>query len=186
MACIMSDKATKDEKDAGAKASGPGMMSMMLAAVAAGVIAVAGCGGVVLWLAKSGRLGLPSGVPKVEAATIAEPAKTHLVALDPLLVNLADEGGHGYLRVGLSLRVEDKPPVKGAKAEEPAKGKPVNEFEADERDAALSVMGRETATELLAPEGKESLKLALHKALTQRVPEVKVTEVLFTEFLVQR
>ena len=181
----MSDNAEKDGKDAGAKASGPGMMSMMLAAVAAGVIAVAGCGGVVMWLAKSGKLGLPTGVQKVEAAT-TEPPKTHLVALEPLLVNLADDGGHSYLRAGLSLRVQDTPAVKGAKAEEPAKGKPVNEFEADERDAALAVMGRETTTELLAPEGKEALKQALRKALAEHVPEVKVTDVLFTEFLVQK
>ena len=174
------------KKEVVAKASGPGMMSMMLAMLVAGVIAVAGCGGVVVWLAKSGKLGLPTGVPKVEAATKPEPPKTHLVALEPLLVNLADDGGHSYLRVGLSLRVEDKAPVKGAKAEEPAKGKPVNEFEADERDAALGVMGRKTTTELLAPDGKEELKQALRAALTQRVPEIKVQDVLFTEFLVQR
>ena len=181
----MSDNAEKDTKDAGAKASGPGMMSMVLAAVVAGVIAVAGCGGVVVWLAKSGRLGFTTGVAKVEAATV-ETSKTHLVVLEPLLVNLADEGGHSYLRAALSLRVQDKPPVKGEKVEEPAKGKPVNEFEADERDAALAVMGRETTTELLAPEGKEALKQALRGALAQHVPEVKVTDVLFTEFLVQK
>ncbi len=180
------ENAEKEVKEPGAKASGPGVMSMMLAAVGAGVIAVAGCGGVVVWLAKSGRLGLPAGVPKVEAATKVEPPKTHLVALEPLLVNLADEGGHSYLRVGISLRVEDAAPVKGAKAEEPAKGKAPNEFEADERDAALGVIGRETTAQLLAPEGKEALKQSLRKAIAQRVPEVKATDVLFTEFLVQR
>ena len=182
----MGDDAVKEIKDGGAKASGPGMLSILLAAVAAGVIVVAGCGAVVVWLAKSGRLALPTGVPKVEAATKPEPVKTHLVALDPLLVNLADEGGHSYLRIGISLRVEDKPQAKDAKAEEPAKGKPVNDFEADERDAALGVMGRETTTELLAPEGKEQLKQGLRGALATRVPEVKVADVLFTEFLVQR
>lgn len=181
----MGDDVQKEVKAGGGK-SGPGMMSMMLAMTAAGVIAVAGCGGVVVWLAKSGRLGLGGGLPKVEAATRAEAPRTHVVALDPLLVNLADEGGHSYLRVGLTLRIEDKPLVKGAKAEEPAKGKPANEFEADERDAALAVMGRETTTQLLAPEGKEELKRGLRKALAERVPEVKVNDVLFTEFLVQR
>lgn len=159
---------------------------MMLAAVGAGVIAVAGCGGVVVWLAKTGKLNLGGGVPKVEAATLPATPKTHLVALDPLLVNLSDAGGHSYLRVGLSLRVEDKPLAKGAKAEEPAKGKPVNEFEADERDAALAVMGRETAAQLLEPEGKERLKTELRAALAEHVKEVKVTDVLFTEFLVQQ
>lgn len=182
----MGDNTQKDAKDAGAKASGPGVMSILLAAVGAGGIVVAGCGGVAIWLSKSGRLGLPTGVPRVEAATVTEPAKTHLVALEPLLVNLADDGGHSYLRAGLTLRVADAPAPKGAKAEEPAKGKPVNEFEADERDAALAVMGRETTAELLAPEGKEALKQALRKALAEHVPDVKVTDVLFTEFLVQK
>lgn len=162
------------------------MMGMMVSMTVAGVLAVAGCGGVLVWLAKSGKLNL--GGSKVEAATIVvvEPPKTHLVVLDPLLVNLADPGGHSYLRVGMSLRVEDKPLPKGAKPEEPAKGKPVNEFEADERDTALGVMGRQTAAALLEPEGKERLKTELRAALAEHVKEVKVTDVLFTEFLVQQ
>jgi flagellar protein FliL len=38
----------------------------------------------------------------------------------------------------------------------------------------------------LAVQGKEQLKTELKAAIAQRNPELKVTEVFFTEFLVQR
>ena len=113
---------------------------------------------------------------------------TKLVPLDPLLVNLADADGHGYLRVSLTLKVEDGPPAKGAKPKEDKEGKGAakNEFDAEERDAALELLGRETGADLLAPDGKEKLKRDLEAMLKVRVPEVKVMDVLITEFLVQR
>ena len=54
------------------------------------------------------------------------------------------------------------------------------------RDAALEVLGRRTGAELLAPDGKEKLKADLRTAMAKHVPEVKVVDVLFTEFLVQQ
>lgn len=167
------------------KASLP-LIPLMLAVLVAVFGAVALCAGAAFWLIRSGRIPL-AGVKPVEAAAKTVPLPTSLVALDPLLVNLADEDGHAYLRVSLTLRVEDKPLAKGEKAKEeaPAKGKVANEFEAAERDAALTVLGRETSAELLAESGKETLKQQLKAAFTERVPEVKIQEVLLTEFLVQ-
>lgn len=158
---------------------------LMLSVLLSVAVAVAGVVAVVFWLARSGRLPL-GGIPKAQSAVQSVPVKTHLVALEPLLVNLSDEGGHSYLRVALTLRVQDPPSVKGAPKEEVAKGKPVNEFEAAERDVALGVMGRENGIALLAADGKERLKEELRVALAERLPEVKVADILFTEFLVQR
>lgn len=113
---------------------------------------------------------------------------THPVALEPLLVNLSDADGHAYLRVSLTLQVEDKPLGKGEKpstAEASVPGKAANSFEAAERDAALTVIGRQTSTALLAPDGKERLKQQLAGELAERIPDVTVKEILFTEFLVQ-
>jgi len=134
---------------------------------------------------------LPGGAPPAPVAAVkAEPVKTKLLTLNPLLVNLADPGGAGYLRVGIVLRVEDPPPAKGEKLKEekpPEKGKEaVSEDEVMMRDAALGVLSRETSESLLGPEGKSQLKDSLRKAFGVQVPHVKVLDVMFTEFLVQR
>lgn len=162
------------------------LIPLVLTVLVAVIGAVGLCAGTALWLIRSGRLPALSAPAKVEAAVKA-PLPTHLVPLDPLLVNLADPDGHAYLRVSLTLRLLDKPLAKGEKAEPeaPAKGKPVNEFDAVERDAALSVLGQETSTSLLAVSGKERLKQNLMAAFSQSVPEIKVQEILLTEFLVQ-
>jgi flagellar FliL protein len=50
----------------------------------------------------------------------------------------------------------------------------------------LAVLGRQRSEELLLPDGKERLKRELKLAVAERVPESKVTEIYFTDFLVQR
>jgi flagellar FliL protein len=161
---------------------------LIMAVVLAVVLAVAGAGGVLYWLVKSGKLPLPAGPSKT--ITVMGSPKTHEIALEPLLVNLADVGGRSYLRVTMTLSVEDPPPLpKGEKAPEekaPEKGKVVIEHDAEIRDASLGVIGSETSDELLAPDGKAELKTKLREALAKEVPAMKVTDLFFTEFLVQR
>ncbi len=151
-------------------------------------LSVSGSAGVLLYLVKSGRLG---GVAAESASTpAAAPAKpdmaksTHSVALDPLLVNLADADGHGYLRLGVTLRVED--PADKAKTEESKDSKISPEEGAPLRDTVIDVLGRQKAEDLAAPESKERLKMALKAAFDERNPTSKVTEIYFTDFLVQR
>lgn len=163
------------------------LIPLVLTVLVAVVAAVGLCAGAAFWLIRSNRLPGLSSAAKVDAAAKPASPSTHLVPLDPLLVNLADPDGHAYLRVSLTLRVLDQPLIKGEKAAEaPGKGKPVNEFEAAERDAALSVLGQETSDSLLALSGKERLKQRLLGGFAQNVPEIKVQEILLTEFLVQR
>ena len=162
------------------------VVPLLLTTVVAVAIAMAAMGGAGLWLVRSGRLPVVQGAAKPASPAAVEPAKTKLVVLEPLLVNLADEGGHSYLRTAMTLRVEDLPPTKGDKPKEAEKGKPADENEAALRDAALEVLGRETGAALLAPDGKERLKGELRSAMREHVPEAKVVDVLFTEFLVQR
>ncbi len=176
---------SKQETGTQAKMTVP-VVPLVLTTVVAVVIAMAGAGGVGLWLVRSGRLPVVQGAARPAATATAEPVKTKLVVLEPLLVNLADGGGHSYLRTAITLRVEDPPPAKGEKAKEPEKGKPTNENEAAMRDAALGVLGGETAAALLAPNGKERLKSELRVAMREHVPEAKVVDVLLTEFLVQQ
>ncbi len=183
---------TKAGKEApqGAAKGGTSLSTLVVAVLAAVLLAVGAVGAAGYWLVSSGKLPVGGGAAKVEAAVKPEPVKARLVTLDPMLVNLADEGGKSYLRVAMVLRLEDPPPVKGAKPKEeekPEKGKVVvNESDVIMRDSALGVLGRQMSESLLAADGKERLKAELRAAMQQRVPEVKVLDVLFTEFLVQR
>jgi flagellar FliL protein len=168
--------------------SGP---PLILIAVAMVVTVLGAIGGALYWLTRSGRLPVQAATASAAPATLKpEPPKTRLVELEPLLVNLADPSGGGYLRVVMVLRVDEEAPVKGEKPKEekpPEKGKVVvNEDQAMLRDAALNVLSRETSDLLLAPDGKERLKKELRESFGVHVPTLKVEDVLFTEFLVQR
>jgi flagellar FliL protein len=110
------------------------------------------------------------------------------MVLDPLLVNLADTGGSSYLKIALTLRVAevaDKTDAK--KKDEKAKDdKSSDEAVAAVRDTVLTVLGRQTADGLLTTDGKEHLKAELKAALAKQNPDLKVMDVFFTDFLVQR
>ena len=161
---------------------------LMISVVLAVIVAVAAAGGGIYWLVRSGRLPLPTvalASAKVEATA---PVATHAMVLEPLVVNLADAGGKAYLRVALTLRVidaDDKEKVK-TKEEKLKDAKGGGEDEAAVRDTLLTVLGRDTADTLLAADGKQHAKAELKAALEEHASEVKVTDIFFTEFLVQR
>jgi flagellar FliL protein len=159
----------------------------LLISVAAGVvIATLGVGGGVYYLARTGRLPMQGMAPqKTDAIALST---THAMALEPLLVNLADAGGSSYLRVSLTLRVADVVEKKGAKTEgeKNKDDKAADDGVAAVRDTVLTVLGRETADGLLAADGKERLKTELKTALAEHNAGLKVKDVFFTDFLVQR
>jgi flagellar FliL protein len=159
----------------------------LLIAVAAGVvIATLGIGGGVYYLAHTGRLPMQAGAAqKTEVFAVGA---THAMVLEPLLVNLADAGGSSYLRVALTLRVADVVDKKGAKAEgeKNKDDKGGDDGIAAVRDTVLTVLGRQTADGLLAADGKERLKTELKAALAEHNADLKVKDVFFTDFLVQR
>jgi flagellar FliL protein len=162
------------------------VVPMLIAVVLGVVTATLGVGGIVYFLARSGRLPMQSGV-----VTKAEPvvSTTHAMVLEPLLVNLADGGGNAFLRVGLTLRVADATEKGNEKAKDEKSGDSKSGKDADVaavRDTALAVLGRQTSEGLLASDGKERLKAELKSAIAEHNHELKVTELFFTEFLVQR
>jgi flagellar FliL protein len=48
------------------------------------------------------------------------------------------------------------------------------------------VLGRQTSEGLLSVDGKERLKAELNAAMAEHNADLKVTDMFFTEFLVQR
>ena len=175
--------------DAAAGAAKVPVMPLMMAMLVAVVLGAGAVGGGIFYAIKSGKLGIGGPVVTKVEAQEKEPAKSHPVVMEPILVNLQDPGGRAYLRVGLTLQVLDDEPVKGEKKEEkPAeKGpKPPSQAETSARDVVLTVLGQQTSDELLEADGKEALKTKLRAGLKEHDAELKVTELFFTEFLVQR
>ncbi|HEY1270839.1 MAG TPA: flagellar basal body-associated FliL family protein [Terriglobales bacterium] len=94
--------------------------------------------------------------------------------LDSFVLNAADADQRAYLRVGIDLGLNQD-----AKHASTA---PV----ARVRDTILGVLGEAKVDDLMAASGKKKLKDDLVRALRERVPELGVEEVYFTEFLIQR
>jgi flagellar protein FliL len=159
--------------------------SLLIAVVLGVVVATLGVGGIFYFLARSGRLPMQSG-SSARADTVA-PTTPHVMTLEPLLVNLTDGGGNAYLRVGLTLRVADVVSSEKAKDEKGGDARSGKDVDAAAvRDTALAVLGRQTSEGLLAVDGKERLKTELKAALAEHNRELKVTDLFFTEYLVQR
>jgi flagellar protein FliL len=162
------------------------VIPLLIAVIVSVVIAALSVGGVVYYLARTGRLPIQAGTThKTETLGLGS---THSMALEPLLVNLSDGEGNSYLRVALTLRVADVAEGKDSKAKEekPKEDKAASDAVASVRDTTLTVLGRQTADGLLAPDGKEHLKTDLKKAFIEHNPDLKVMDVFFTDFLVQR
>ncbi len=110
-----------------------------------------------------------------EAVPSSDSAVKSTLHLETFVLNLADPGQRSYLRAGIDLGLgralgkgEDAPPVAAI------------------RDTILGVLEQRKVDDLLTEAGKTKLKADLLQALQQRVPEQKIEEVYFTEFLIQR
>jgi flagellar FliL protein len=182
---MASSEATTEVLAAPAQAaSRPGIVQLLMVMVVTVAISVLLMGGGIYYLLKSGKVSLPGAAPVAAVKKEAEPVlSSHLMVLEPIVVNLADEGGKNYLRITVSLRVLDSDLKK---EEKPKAAKGPSEAEAAVRDTALEVLGRQTAEGLLMPEGKERLKVELKAAIALHNPDVKIADLYFTEFLVQR
>ncbi len=157
------------------------LMTLLVCCLATGVFAVGGATGVMIFLAHRGKLSSGVVSPAGPAAKKSADVATHTATLEPLLINLSDEGGHAYLRLGVVLAEENDPEAKPK-----AEAKPVAGADAAVRDTIFDVLGRQTSTALLAPDGKEMLKRSLMAAIALHNPELHVKTIYFTDFLVQQ
>jgi flagellar FliL protein len=166
---------------------------MTLAVVVLGTwIGVAGAGGVAYLLVKPGRTSLgASGLSDAEGSD-ARPMRA--ITLAPVLANLADAGGHAYVRLGLRVEIAGTGAVQvqtAAAGKDTANdtasdaGASSSELESSIRDTVLAVLERQTSAYLLGPDGKEHLKIELKEAIERGAVRVDVKDLFFTDFLVQ-
>lgn len=109
----------------------------------------------------------------------AEPTVKAVLHLEPFVVNLADPESDRFLRVGIDLGL-DRELAEHDRAGQNAL--PIARI----RDTILMILTTCSADTLTAPAGKVKLKDELTQALREQVPMLRVQEVYFTEFLVQR
>ena len=107
----------------------------------------------------------------------APPVPTRILAMDPFVVNLADGGGSRFLRVTLSMVVDDNESAREIVEQEVIRAKV--------RSALLERLSLQTADQLVTPEGKKELKKAIAEQATHSAHGLKVSDVLFSEFVVQ-
>jgi flagellar FliL protein len=145
----------------------------LIAGAAALVLAGAGGGGYWWWSHRAPAD--PNAQAKVEETH--DPADAGVVSFEPFVANLADEGGTRFLRTSLKLVVA------GA---ETAKEVGESDVElAQLQSAILEVLTVQTAEQLVTPEGKAALKKQVLEKAGHVLHNAKVTDVLFTEFVVQ-
>ena len=127
------------------------------------------------WFTLSHRAAAPAGAPN------AAPPTTPVLffALDPMTVNLlSDDGDAHYLRIGLTLKLEDQATENYLTAHMP-----------EIRSRVLLALSNKHPSDLAPLDGKRALAAEL-TALIGQPPEphgkpLRIDEVLFTEFVVQ-
>jgi flagellar FliL protein len=156
-----------------------GRKMVMMAAVAA--VVLAGGGGAFWWHSRSvsAEADGESGDAKHGARHAGKGKARHedaggIVPLEPFIVNLS--GSH-YLRTTLKLVVPDE-----KLAEKLAK----NEVAVTRvRSTILELLSQQTAQDLVTAEGKTELKKEITERIAPLTGDIEVTDVLFSDFVVQ-
>jgi flagellar basal body-associated protein FliL len=140
-----------------------------------------------------GIIPVPFG-PMAEARAAAEKAKPPVTVMYPTkerVVNLTDKTSAKYLKVALTLEFIDnklKDPPKGdaVKTQQDDFAKEMNGYSAIIDDALVGTLSSKTSTDLLKPDGKDSLKNELIDRVNHSLHDSeKVVNVYFTSFIIQ-
>lgn len=103
--------------------------------------------------------------------------KSAVLPLEPFVVNLADQDAARYLRIKISLLVDDK-----------NKSKELIENQALQlkvRDVILQSLTARTSHDLIDQEGKNKLREEIQHKITVYFQDPKLVDVMFTEFVIQ-
>ena len=172
------EKVEKQEQEAEEKA--PSSLPKIALIVAIALVSSIG-GGVVSWVLISKTMmkaeaKAPEAEKKVdEVAQAIE--KGGAIALDPFVVNLADADAARYLRIKISLMIDDA-----------AKLKELTENSALQqklRDVILQTLTEKSSSELISEEGKKKLRSEIQTKISGYFKKPKVVDVMFTEFVIQ-
>jgi flagellar FliL protein len=103
--------------------------------------------------------------------------KSAVLPLEPFVVNLADADAARYLRIKISLMVDDKTKTKEMLENQALQQKV--------RDVILQSLTAKTSRELIHEDGKNKLRQEIQEKIAVYFHEPKLVEVMFTEFVIQ-
>ncbi len=160
------------EETAVEPASGSGKTTKILVIVGICVTGLAAGGGL-YWA------GVIPGMQEPEEVVEVPPDVNHVLALDPLVVNLSNEGEMRYVRIQLTFGLASEDPE--------SKGEEQMVFMPKLKDFLLTTLGKWKLEDLVSPVAKQKLKSELLSGVRELVPEEfgQVLEVYVTELIVQ-
>lgn len=115
---------------------------------------------------QSARIEAPKDIPRSSGRNVVLP-------LPQITVNLFENGGHRYLKLG--MEVEANKDISAA----------IKENEARIRDAVIMLLAGKSYREIASPDGKVMLKVEVANRLNRILGEQRVVRVYFTDFVVQ-
>ena len=175
--------------EAAAPAKPPSQIGKMILIVVLSLVSSIG-GGVVSWYLASktfaeaqaagaekqkAEAGEEEKDPKEVIAELME--KGAALPLEPFVVNLADADAPRYLRIKISLMLDDKTKL-GEIAENEA-------LQLKLRDVILQHLTQKNSQDLIHEEGKIKLRHEIQERVDPYFSEPKLVDVMFTEFVIQ-
>jgi len=103
--------------------------------------------------------------------------KGAVIPLEPFVVNLADPDAPRFLRITMTLMVDDRKKVEELMTNQTVLSKA--------RDLVLQILTEKTSAELMKQEGKNALRQQIHQKLEGYFKEPKLVDVMFTELVIQ-
>jgi flagellar FliL protein len=122
---------------------------------------------------------------------IYAPGEGVMVNMSTKIINLMDPGGRRYIRVTIVVEfAPDNPDYQKLAAE--AKTAYLTQFQDKLNsllpimdDTAITLLSTKTYEDLYTADGKEKLRQELMNTLSQKLPELHIISIYFTEFVVQ-
>ena len=164
------------------------LVPLALISVIVGLVASV-AGGAVFWVLLSRSGVLAQMQPQEQSEELSEEGTAEqeafrllmenagILDLEPFVVNLADTEEPRYLRVKITLMVDDKTVVEEVIENATMVSKA--------RDVILQTLSRKTSDEILNEEGRSILRAEILEGLAPYFHEPKVVDVMFTEFVIQ-
>ena len=175
------ETAVEEQQQPKEKPKGGSSIGKMLLIVVLALVSSTG-GGVVSFVLISRTTGTQAKAAekpeKAEEEKVAELLeKSAVIPLEPFVVNLADADAARYLRIKISLMVDDKNKLKEV-AENQA-------LQLKVRDVILESLTAKRSQDLINSEGKNKLRRELQEKVAVYFRGPKLVDVMFTEFVIQ-